>query len=89
MDDQRFPVWRRRRLPSVHVLHDPREALAVQVRARLDRLRALGFDEPTEDERERNQFSNVDLPLHSRRSSDNEPTPKIEVKHECSHPDGA
>ena len=61
-----FPCWRRRhpKLPAIRELRDPREALAAQVQARLDRLRARGYDEPTDEERERNQFVNVDLPLH-------------------------
>ena len=51
-------------LPRFTVLRDQREALAAQVQARLDRLRALAFEEPTDEERARNQFVNVDLPLH-------------------------
>ena len=45
-------------------LRDPREVEAAQVQARLDRLRTLGYDEPTDEERARNQFVNVDMPLH-------------------------
>ena len=59
-----FPCWQQRRLPPIHVLDTPRDALAAQVQARLDRLRALGFNEPNDEERARNQFVNVDLPLH-------------------------
>ena len=40
------------------------EDWAAQVQARLDELRALGFHEPADEELARNQFLNVDLPLH-------------------------
>ena len=48
-------------LPRFTVLRDQ---LAAQVQARLERLRLLGFDDPNDEERARNQFVNVDLPLH-------------------------
>lgn len=59
-----YPVWCHRHRKTIQVLRDPREVEATQVQARLDRLRTLGYDEPTDEERARNQFVNVDMPLH-------------------------
>jgi hypothetical protein len=56
-----YPCWTRR----ISRLDGKAEVTKARAQARLDRLRALGYDEPTDEERARNQFVNVDMPLHS------------------------
>ena len=51
-----FPLWHRRPVPA----RDADDRRAAHER----RLRALGFEDLSDEERERNRLANVDLLLH-------------------------
>ena len=68
MSDPIYPVWCRRHRKTVMVLNTPAAVAAARLegmcRRREEKLHTLGYDDPTDEERARNQFVNVDLPLH-------------------------